>query len=155
LHVFNLTKMKKQIVYVLMALIYVNVYSQQHQSQSPEISFEKYVHDFGEVYKDGKTEYSFTFTNTGQEPLILSNVRSSCGCTVPDWPKNPILPGQSASITVKYNSGIVGDINRQVTVLSNAHNSPTSLRIAGKIIPQPEEILPIQLQQAQPIPRNN
>ncbi len=147
--------MKRYLVYIIAYLLCFNAYSQQQQLNAPEITFEKYAHDFGHVYKDGKTEYSFVFKNTGKEPLILSNVKSSCGCTVTNWPKNPILPGESASVDVKYNSSILGVINKQLTVLSNANNSPTSLRIAGKIIPQPEEILPMQLQQSQPIPRNN
>ncbi len=111
---------------------------------SAEITFEKLVHDFGNVFQGEKTEYAFKFTNTGGEPLILSEVRSSCGCTVPEWPRNPVFPMQSETVKVIYNSSIVGKINRQVTVISNANNSPTTLRIMGNVEKMPDVILPIQ-----------
>ena len=80
---------------------------------------------------DGKCE--FAFTNDGKEPLILSNVRSSCGCTVPTWPRQPILPGQSEVIKVKYDTKRVGMINKSIHVYSNAVKSPLTLKIKGKI----------------------
>ena len=61
----------------------------------PEISFPKTTHDYGTIYLNGDGTYNFEFTNTGNEPLILSKPRSSCGCTVPAWPKEPILPGET------------------------------------------------------------
>ena len=68
----------------------------------PEIEFEKLVHDYGEVEYNGNGECEFRFTNTGNEPLILQKPKSSCGCTVPSWPKEPILPGESEVIKVTY-----------------------------------------------------
>ncbi|MCD4665566.1 MAG: DUF1573 domain-containing protein, partial [Bacteroidales bacterium] len=75
----------------------------------------------------------FKFTNDGKEPLILSNVRSSCGCTVPTWPRQPILPGQSDVIKVKYDTKRVGMINKSVHVYSNAKVATVTLKIKGKI----------------------
>lgn len=100
----------------------------------PEITFEKTVHDYGSVpYKgDGKCE--FKFTNTGKEPLILTNVRSSCGCTVPKWPREPILPGQSEVIHVEYKTNRIGRINKTVTVRSNAETTSVVLRIKGQVL---------------------
>jgi len=103
---------------------------------APMIKFDKVVHNYGEInqHDDGKCE--FKFTNTGKEPLILSNVRSSCGCTVPVWPRQPILPGQSDVINVKYDTKRIGIINKSVQVYSNATEKTVVLKIKGKIHPQ-------------------
>jgi hypothetical protein len=110
----------------------------EENPNAPEISFDKTVHDYGAVpYKgDGKCE--FKFTNSGQEPLILTNVRSSCGCTVPKWPREPILPGQSEVIHVEYKTNRIGRINKTVTVQSNARTKSVVLRIQGQVL-SPEE----------------
>jgi hypothetical protein len=103
-----------------------------------EITFEKVEHDYGEVIKGGNGETSFTYKNTGKAPLVLSNVRSSCGCTVPSWSREPLMPGQSASIKVKYNTANVGPINKSITVESNATTNRVVLKIKGKVIAAPE-----------------
>lgn len=102
-----------------------------------EITFDKLEHNYGEVQRNGNGETTFTYTNTGKTPLILSNVRSSCGCTVPSWPREPIMPGQSAGIRVKYNTANPGPINKSVTVESNASNNRVVLRIKGKVLNSP------------------
>lgn len=112
----------------------------------PEIEFEKLTHDYGEVpynASDGYVECEFRFTNTGNEPLILQKPHSTCGCTVPSWPKEPILPGESDVIKVTYRSTKVGKINKSITVTSNAKkNSTVILRIAGTVLNQVTETLP-------------
>lgn len=109
----------------------------------PEIEFEKLVHDYGEVQYNGNGECEFRFTNTGNEPLILQKPKSSCGCTVPTWPKEPILPGESDVIKVTYKTTKVGTINKSITVTSNAKtNATVVLRIKGTVLPQPTETLP-------------
>lgn len=109
----------------------------------PEIEFEKLVHDYGDVPYNGNGECEFRFTNTGNEPLIIQKPKSSCGCTVPSWPKEPILPGQSDVIKVTYRTTKVGTINKTVTVTSNAkENSTVVLRIKGKVLEQVMETLP-------------
>jgi hypothetical protein len=143
----------KKLMLLLLCVSSVGLLNAQDAKLSgPEISFDKLVHDFGNVFQGDKTEYDFKFINTGKEPLIISDVRSSCGCTVPEWPRNPILPGGSATIKVKYNSNIVGQINKQVTIISNAANSPVNLRIAGNVEKMPSEILPFQQQNSAPVP---
>lgn len=97
------------------------------------MTFTETVHDYGTIKKDSDGSYEFKFTNTGNEPLILSKPRSNCGCTVPEWPQEPIMPGQSNVIKVTYNTKILGPINKQVTVLSNASNSPVVLQIKGNV----------------------
>ena len=111
----------------------------------PEIEFEKLVHDYGEVPYNGDGQCEFHFTNTGNEPLIIQKPKSSCGCTVPSWPKEPILPGESDVITVTYRTTKVGQINKTITVTSNAKvNSTVVLRITGKVLEQVNETLPEQ-----------
>ena len=105
---------------------------------APEISFDKTVHDYGTVPYQGDGKCEFKFTNTGKEPLILTNVRSSCGCTVPKWPREPILPGQSDVINVEYKTNRIGKINKTITVQSNAKTSSLVLRIQGQVL-KPEE----------------
>ena len=109
----------------------------------PEIEFEKVVHDYGEVPYNGNGECEFRFTNTGNEPLLVQKPKSSCGCTIPSWPKEPILPGETEVIKVTYRTNRVGNINKTVTVTSNAISNPTVvLRITGRVLEQPTEAMP-------------
>lgn len=142
--------MKTKVLLIVALFFSISLAKAQDNNQGAVINFEKLSHDYGEVFQSDNGEYEFKFTNTGKEPLILTDVRSSCGCTVPEWPRNPILPGQSSSVKVKYNTNIVGPINRQVTITSNATNSPSILRISGQVKPRPAEILPVQQQVAAP-----
>ena len=103
-------------------------------SSQAEITFDKLEHDYGEVKQNGNGVCEFKYTNTGSVPLVLSKVRSSCGCTVPKWSKEPLMPGQSATITVKYNTSSVGPINKSITVESNAKTPRVRLLIKGKVI---------------------
>lgn len=109
---------------------------------APEISFDKLVHDYGTIAFGGDGVCIFKFTNTGKEPLILQQPQSSCGCTVPTWPKEPVLPGASSEIQVTYNTKKAGPINKTVTVKSNAKTNTVVLRITGKVEAQPLEQLP-------------
>jgi len=98
------------------------------------ITFEKTIHDYGTIKQGGDGQCEFPFTNTGTNPLVLSNVRSSCGCTVAEWPKEPILPGKSSSIKVRYDTNRVGTIAKSITVTSNAKNSSVKLTIKGNVV---------------------
>lgn len=99
-----------------------------------EITFDKDVHDFGNLKQGGDATCEFKFKNTGTDPLVISNARGSCGCTVPQWPQEPIKPGESSTIKVTYDSKRVGPINKSVTITSNAGNESTKvLRITGNI----------------------
>ena len=114
--------------------------AQQQQVGGPEISFQKDVHDFGKIKQYGNATTEFSFTNTGTAPLIISNCKGSCGCTVPTWPREPIAPGATAVIKVKYDSKRVGPINKSVTITSNATNTPTKvIRITGNISAAPKD----------------
>lgn len=126
-------------------------FGQQTIGGGPEIEFEKDVHDFGTLTQGGDASTEFKFTNTGMEPLIISNARGSCGCTVPSWPRQPIKPGESAAIKVKYDSNRIGPINKSVTITSNASNEPTKvIRIKGNIQPKDAEPAAIPIKEASP-----
>jgi hypothetical protein len=109
---------------------------------APVITFEKTVHDYGTIPFGGDGNCTFKFTNTGKEPLLVQQPRSSCGCTVPSWPKEPILPGASDEIRVTYNTKKAGPINKTVTVTSNAKNGTVVLRITGTVEAQQVQQMP-------------
>lgn len=98
------------------------------------IVFDNLVYDYGSIERGSDGNSTFTFTNQGQKPLVLSNVRASCGCTVPQWPREPVAPGGKGEITVKYNTNIAGSFNKTITVNSNAANSAVVLRIRGSVV---------------------
>ncbi|MCF8229136.1 MAG: DUF1573 domain-containing protein [Bacteroidales bacterium] len=118
--------------------------NKEDNPNAPEISFEKTVHDYGTIEVGGDGTCYFEFENTGKEPLILSRPRSSCGCTVPTWPKQPILPGKTDKVKVTYNTKRVGRINKSVTIYSNAKNNPVILRIKGEVSRKPKEEAPVK-----------
>ena len=137
----------KKVIYLLgIMLLMAGVAKAQDKGtvqMGPEIEFEKVVHDYGDVPYNGNGECEFRFTNTGTEPLLVQKPKSSCGCTIPSWPNEPILPGESEVIKVTYRTNRAGNINKTVTVTSNAvKNSTVVLRIKGRVLEQPSEVLP-------------
>ncbi len=104
-----------------------------------KITFEKTTHDFGKVPKGKPVSYQFVFTNTGTEPLTVQNVQKVCGCTVTNWSKNPVLPGQTGTVTAQYNAARVGRFKKPITVISNAVNSPNKLYFEGEVIETPAD----------------
>jgi hypothetical protein len=117
-----------------------------------KIEFAKETHDYGTVKYGDDGSCQFEFKNTGDEPLIISNAKGSCGCTVPEWPKEPIAPGAKGVIKVKYDTKRPGAINKSVTITSNAVNgsfdattktSTNILRIKGNVLPAPEGQAPV------------
>jgi hypothetical protein len=136
----------KKVIYLLgiMLLIAGAAKAQESTVQNgPEIEFDKIVHDYGDVSYNGDGKCEFRFTNTGNEPLLVLKPKSSCGCTVSTWPKDPILPGKSEVIEVTYRTNRVGNFDKKVTVTSNAVQNPTVvLRIKGRVLDQSTETLP-------------
>jgi Protein of unknown function (DUF1573) len=100
-----------------------------------EITFETEVHDFGTIEYGGNGAYDFKFTNTGKSPLIISNARGSCGCTVPKWPKEPIAKGQSGVINVVYDTKRPGPFTKTVTISSNGKTASKVITIKGTVQP--------------------
>lgn len=100
----------------------------------PVFTFEKEVHDFGTIVQGEKVAYSFKFKNTGKGDLIITDAKGSCGCTVPEWPKEPIAPGGEGKIDVVFNSeGKSGQQNKKITITANTVPSMTVLAINGVI----------------------
>jgi hypothetical protein len=97
------------------------------------IVFETLEYDYGTIKKGSEGICEFVFTNKGGAPLILNNVRASCGCTVPQWTREPVAPGEKGVIKVKYNTNITGAFNKSVIVISNAANRMVTLVIKGKV----------------------
>jgi hypothetical protein len=103
-----------------------------------KFKFEEETHDFGEVNEGPLAEYDFEFKNTGKKPIVISDAHGSCGCTVPTWPHDPILPKQKAVIHVAYTTnGRPGQISKDVIITSNAQQSPMRLHITGNVKPKP------------------
>jgi hypothetical protein len=99
-----------------------------------EITFETQKIDYGTIQQGANGERHFSFTNTGNVPLVISNAQKSCGCTIPTWPKEPILPGEKAQIKVKYDTKRLGNFTKYVTITSNDPKNPTiRLNITGII----------------------
>lgn len=124
-----------------------NAISQEAATQpanpnAPVISFDKTTYDYGTMYQNGDGHTFFVYTNKGKEPLILSRVKSSCGCTIPKWSRQPLLPGQSDTIKVKYDTKRLGSFHKSISIFSNASEPTVVLKIEGKVIPEPAEALP-------------
>lgn len=107
-------------------------------AQNAVITFKETEHDFGKIREDGgRVSYVFEFTNDGAKALALKNVRASCGCTTPDWSREPIAPGQTGHITVTYNpNGRPGRFSKTITVTSDAEPTTVKLSIKGEVIPK-------------------
>lgn len=100
------------------------------------MSFNQTTFDFGSVNEGEMVSHTYTFTNDGDEPLILSDAKGSCGCTVPKWPREPINPGESADITVEFNSkNKKGKRNQKVTITANTNPPQTFIYLTGEVIP--------------------
>lgn len=135
------TKVFSFAIYVIATIgFFSNAYGQPlvNDSSGAEILVDKTIHDYGTVEQGAKGECVFVITNTGSEPLIISECKGSCSCTVPEWPEAPIAPGKSAQIIVKYDTNRIGPINKTVRITSNATNAPlTTLTIKGNVIAKP------------------
>lgn len=107
---------------------------EEKNENAPIISLENAVYEFGTVKEGAKVEHTYSFTNTGKSPLILSNVSASCGCTTPEYSKHPINPGEKGSVTVVFDSqNQVGMQQKIITILSNAEPSRTILQLKGEV----------------------
>ncbi|HEY9196025.1 MAG TPA: DUF1573 domain-containing protein [Mucilaginibacter sp.] len=104
-------------------------------ANAPVMKFEKESHDFGKIKTGEKVNYDFKFTNTGKSPLIISEAHASCGCTVPEWPKAPVKPGESSIIKVTFDSaGKTGLQDKQITVTANTVPTQTMVHLIGEVL---------------------
>lgn len=103
----------------------------------PVMTFDKIEHDFGNIISGTEVETTFTFTNTGDAPLIITNAESTCGCTVPDYPKNkPIAPGEKGELVVKFNGAGQNQVTKAVTISTNTAKGKDQIRIKAFVEPK-------------------
>lgn len=145
----------KKIGLLLLAVVFAfNMNAQDAEKQAedvkgPKMTFTATTVDYGTIEQNSDPLRTFTFVNDGTEPLVISNAKGSCGCTVPKYPKEPIMPGQEAEIEVRYDTKRLGIFNKSVTLTTNAVNGADaanpgkfSLKIKGKVDPLPTEAAP-------------
>lgn len=128
--------MKKLFIALAFVFAGATTVSAQEANENPNapvISFEKTTHDFGTIEQNGNGTYAFVYTNEGKEPLQITNAKGSCGCTVPKWSRDPLPPGETAEIEVKYDTKRVGPFNKSVTITSNASEATKVIRIKGTV----------------------
>lgn len=107
---------------------------------APVISFESNVVDYGDIAKGSEGIKYFEFSNGGNEPLIISNVRSSCGCTVPEYPRTPIGPKQESKIKIKYNTNRVGPFRKTITIYSNVAGGAVIVTVKGRVLAEENKV---------------
>lgn len=130
--------MKKSLVMMVVLFLASLMIQAQDKPATPQdsIIFKNIVHDYGTIVQGSDGSCEFSFTNKGKTPLILNDVKASCGCTVPEWTRTPIAPGEKGTIKVTYNTNNQGAFSKSITVNSNAINSPLILSIKGNVTPK-------------------
>ncbi|MDV7187377.1 DUF1573 domain-containing protein [Lutibacter sp. TH_r2] len=132
--------MKKIVTLLFIGLLTFSMNAQQQETTTPAdpnaaaFEFEAEVIDYGKVEFNGDGVRKFVFKNTGKSPLVISRIQSSCGCTVPKKPTEPILPGETGEIEVKYATNRAGGFSKMITVYSNATEKVKRLRIKGIVV---------------------
>ncbi len=126
-------KMKKLFLLGAFALAFISLTAMK-VLQQPEFKFDKETYDFGKIPQGKPVSVDFKFTNTGEEPIIITNVESTCGCTVPKYTSTPVKKGESGVISVTYNAAAVMPFSKAITVKSNAKTPVKMLYIKGEVI---------------------
>ena len=138
--------MKKLSIIIFFSLTLGNLYSQTEATKkTPDIYFTQETFDFGQIEPNKLAQHDFIFYNSGTAPLLLKDVKPSCGCTVPTWPKNPIKPGDSAKISVSFNpKDDAGKVfNKTIKITTNIkeadHDKVVVIYIKGKVLPADQQ----------------
>ncbi|GAA4788347.1 DUF1573 domain-containing protein [Olivibacter ginsenosidimutans] len=124
----------KKFLTILSLVIAFASFSALKQDSNAEFKFEKETYDFGKIPQGKPVSYEFKFTNAGTEPLIITKVESSCGCTVPKYTNAPVKPGEQGTISVTFNAAQVAPFSKSVTIRSNAKTPLKSLYIKGEVV---------------------
>jgi hypothetical protein len=112
-------------------------------SKFPVIEFDKTEHDFGEIESRAAVETTFSYTNTGDAPLVITDIKSSCGCTVPqDWSRAPLAPGETGDFSVKFNGSGSNKITKTITVTANTEKGSEVVKITAFVKPDPNKAKP-------------
>lgn len=115
--------------------------SDEVAGKAPVMTFEESEFDFGDINPGDKVEHIFTFTNTGESDLLITDAKGSCGCTVPDYKKDPIKPGEKSSMKVTFDStGKSGQQQKTVTISANTASGNELLTIKASVAPKPAGI---------------
>jgi hypothetical protein len=125
--------MKKLILMCAVVLGFVLNASAQ-DNQKPEFKFNEEKHDFGKIPQGTPVTTVFTFTNVGTDPLILTEVKPTCGCTIADYTKTPVKQGATGKITITYNAAVAAPFNKTIVVTSNAKTPQKYLNIIGEVV---------------------
>lgn len=113
-----------------------------NSSKFPVLTFDKKEHDFGEIEAKTAVETVFSYTNTGEAPLVITDIKSSCGCTVPqDWSKEPLAPGESGKFTVKFNGSGKNKVTKSITVTANTETGKEVVNITAFVKPDPNAVV--------------
>lgn len=129
--------MKKiSVLFSLVLLSSIVAFGQNDKKGLVEMQFEELDHDFGVLAYASDATHVFKFKNNSKQAIALTNVKSSCGCTSPSWSKEPIQPGQTGSVEVKYNTNLPGAFNKTIQVFSTAKNSPVRISVRGNVTPK-------------------
>lgn len=132
--------MQKFATFICLAVICLTSFG---QTQGPKIEFDNTTHNFGEILVGAKdVTHDFVFTNTGDEPLMITNAKATCGCTVPKWTKTPVMPGEKGSISVTYTStraATTKPFGKSVTITTNGVPERISLSIKGHVVSELSE----------------
>lgn len=124
--------MIKKPLLLLLCLCFIALANQLYAQG--KLQFDKEIHEFGNIAQGTPVSYEFKFKNTGNQPIVISNVQASCGCTTPEWTNTPVLPGKTGSIKAAYNAAAMGAFNKSITVTSNAANSSQVIFIKGTVV---------------------
>lgn len=119
---------------------------------APEITFENDIHDYGTIKQGADGACEFKFKNTGKDPLVISDAKGSCGCTVPTYPKEPVMKGQTGLIKVHYDTKRVGAFTKTVTITSNANTATKVLTIKGLVEASEESTEAVPLKKSSGLP---
>jgi hypothetical protein len=130
------------LTFALVSVLAINaqVSNNNQPADGPQMKFRETTFDYGNIPRNVPATHEFQFTNTGNAPLIINSANPSCGCTVPEYSQEPIMPGKTGVIKVVYNAANPGGFTKSVTVRSNA--GETSLTIKGNVIEKPAEAVP-------------
>ncbi len=130
---------------IISAILAFTMAQAQNKQAKGDMVFDKMAegivfHDYGSIVFGANGKVDFNYTNKGTIPLVITDVKSSCGCTVPTWTKEPVEPGKTGTITIMYDTKLAGPFNKTVEVYSNANNSPVRISVKGKVNAKPADI---------------
>lgn len=133
--------MKKYILFLFLVSSISFVTSQNTNSTKPQFKFKKELINYGKIEKNANGNRVFEFTNVGESPLIIKEIKTSCDCAIPKKPNKPIMPGEKGTIEVSYDTSKIGGFSKQITIFSNAKQQIKRLRIKGFVVKKKSKLI--------------